>query len=130
MYRDGNEWKENWFNLPTDYEKSTGFYIIRGGKNIAEQGYHFSKPVYQRSSVHFILEGSVLFTQNGKTHRLDAKSIFFPFPQCKHEYKINPDCTSNLRMYWITFDGANISHVWDRIGLKPDVPFLSKKLDY
>lgn len=122
MQEEPLEFAERYFFTPTAFEKAGAVWPIRLGRNVAKPHYHIGPRTTTYYSLHFVLEGSGTYVQDGKSYALRRNDLFCLFPNRSHEYFAADD--DPLQMAWIAFDGKKALSILERLGIVPAVPFL------
>ena len=123
MKEDHHEFLDILFFTPSEFEKASGAWPLRIGRNIAKSNYHIGPRTTPYHYLLFVLEGEGSFIQNGQQYPLRAKDAFCLFPHVTHEYWTDPD--HPLQKIFIAFDGAYAAELLSRIGLSPENPYRS-----
>jgi AraC-like DNA-binding protein len=123
------EFKERWINIPNPYEQAFGLCVLLAGKNKAKPNYHIGPQICtKRFFCHFVLDGSVIVSQNNQVHQLKKGDLFVIFPDLPFEYWAEPS-ESPLRMFWFAFSGHIASQLLKRVGLLAETPCLRNQID-
>lgn len=126
-----HEFAEYLFHTPSDFEKTGGLWIIRAGRNKAKADYQVGPRMIECYSLHFIISGSATFLYGNDTVTLSKGDLFCLFPHQRYSYHVNASASdSDLRMYWLAFDGGHAQSVLKRLGLTPELPYLKSIQSY
>ncbi|WP_366294949.1 AraC family transcriptional regulator [Paenibacillus sp. AN1007] len=123
MKEDHQEFLDILFFTPSEFEKASGAWPLRIGRNIAKSSYHIGPRTTPYHYLLFVLEGEGTFIQNGQQYPLRARDAFCLFPHVTHEYWTDPE--QPLQKIFIAFDGPYAAELLSRIGLSPDNPYRS-----
>jgi AraC-like DNA-binding protein len=110
-----HEYAEHWFHNPTSVERSGGLWPIRAGHNEAKPNYKIGPRVITYFSVHFVLGGEGIFSQNETKKHIQAGDLFCLFPNQTHYYSSSSN--NPLKMFWLAFDGKQSIPLLNRIGV-------------
>lgn len=110
-----HEYAEHWFHNPTPVERAGGLWPIRAGHNKAKSNYKMGPRMITYYSIHFILDGEGLFSQNETNKKIQQGDLFCLLPNQTHQYSSNPD--RPLKMFWLAFDGKQVIPLLKRIGV-------------
>ncbi|MNW28452.1 AraC-like ligand binding domain protein [compost metagenome] len=120
MKEDHHEFLDIIFFTPSDFEKASGAWPIRIGRNIAKSNYHIGPRTSPYYYLLFILDGAGTFYQDGQVYPLRPRDIFCLFPHVTHEYETDP--AAPLRKIFMAFDGELAPQLLSRVGLTPESP--------
>jgi hypothetical protein len=97
-----------------------------GGEQFGKANYKIGPRFILYYSLHFVIEGKVLFSYGDKQETLNQGDFFCLFPHQTHQYRIHP-VGQPLKMFWLAFDGKQSAPLLNSIGLSSEMPCLRKK---
>lgn len=109
-------------HVPSAFETSGGFWLVRAGRNLAKPHYSVGPKQIGCYGFHFIMSGRLLLCFENKQVELQENDLFCLFPQMTYEYRCLPG--EPLRMIWLTMDGPQMRHIPAMIGLSPETPYV------
>lgn len=118
-----HEYAEHWFHNPTPVERSGELWPIRAGRNIAKPNYRIGPRLITYYSVHFVLEGEGMFSQNETKIRIQQGDLFCLLPNQTHYYSSDPH--KLLKMFWLAFDGKQSAALLKHFGITNYSPHVS-----
>lgn len=129
MQEFGHEFADVWLKLPSPLLQKGGMRIVRAGRNIAKPHYHVGPKIIECHSLHFIMEGELLFEYNGQRKHLKAGDLFCLFPYLPYSYRIH-DSGKPLRLMWLALEGSQVPEAVRSLHLSESEPFLENRLDF
>ena len=130
MIESGHEFIHSHFYTPTEIDHKGGLWLLKAGKNIAKPNYHVGPQITERYSLHFVLEGKVIYRFKGKNIKVGKGDIFALYPGINHEYKtLCNDPKSPLKMYWLDFAGPQALDFLQMAGIYSTSPYLKGRLN-
>lgn len=123
MHEYSHEYAEHLYHTPTSLQKHGGIIPIRIGYNEAKSNYRIGPRFIVYYSLHFVLEGSVLFRSNGQETQLSAGDVFILFPHELHEYLVDPNSPETLRLFWLAAEGKQMPLLIRKLGLNANLPY-------
>jgi AraC-like DNA-binding protein len=120
-----SEYADNWFNVPTDFEKSGGIWLVRAGINTAKANYEVGPKQIECFGLHFIMSGSAELEYDGHSVMMHKGDLFCLFPQMTYKYRTVP-AQPPLRMIWLTMDGPQTKTLLDMSGITQERPYRFK----
>lgn len=127
MREDHHEFLEIYYFTPSEFEKSGAAWPIRMGRNIVKPNYHMRPKAAPCYYLIFIMDGQGTFLQQGRTYPLRKHDMFALFPQVTREYYTDQE--KPLRQIFVAFDGKLAYQLLEKIGLTPDSPHISDRLN-
>ncbi|QHT61181.1 AraC family transcriptional regulator [Paenibacillus lycopersici] len=121
------QWIENHLFTPTSFERANAVWPARLGRNEAKPNYHVGPRFTPYYSLHYVVDGIGFFSQEDHTYSLKSGDLFCLFPHVSQEYYTSAE--HPLKLAWVAFDGRMAKDVLDRIGLRPESPYLSRPAD-
>lgn len=122
-----SEYAEYWFNVPTEFEKSGGIWLVRAGINTAKTNYEVGPKQIECFGLHFIIGGSAELEYDGQSITLHKGDLFCLFPQMSYKYRTVP-AQPPLRMVWLTMDGPQTKALLDMSGITQEQPYRLKAI--
>lgn len=113
------------YYTPGDLDKEGGIWPIRAGRSIAKPNYKVGPKRIECYSFHFVKEGSVRISFDGKQMDLQKGDMFCLFPGRTYFYNIIPSETT-LKLSWLALDGCRLRSLLELAGLMPERPYRLK----
>jgi AraC-like DNA-binding protein len=126
-----HEFVEHVYYTASEFEKRGGIWPVRAGRNVAKPTYSVGPRIIECYSFHFVKSGSVQLEYKDGNVTLKEGDLFCLYPHLKYQYKRFDSLVegySPLCMYWLAFNGVQVPHILDRLGLTRERPYLRNKV--
>ncbi|WP_186445949.1 AraC family transcriptional regulator [Paenibacillus cremeus] len=125
MKESHHEFADQWYNIPTPWQKLGGVWLVRAGRNEAKPHYRVGPRQIECYGLHFILEGKVRLTCEDQEKVLEKGDLFCLFPQRTYIYSCE---ATPLRMAWLALDGPQVPQLLEQLDLDATKPYARQKL--
>lgn len=121
------EFAENSYLLPDEFDIQSGIWAVRIGQNEAKSGYRAGPKSIEYYSLHFVSSGVVELEHGDGRVELSEGDLFCLFPQQTHSYRMIVS-DSPLQMIWVAFDGPQARALLSMIPVSATSPYAHKKI--
>ncbi len=101
---------------------------MRTGRSIAKPNYSVGPRVIEHYSIHFVLEGEMIFQQPKCKKHVKKWDMYCIFPNLPHRYYI-ANSKKTLRFLWISIQGRQVEALLHRLGVTSEQPHLPHVLN-
>jgi AraC-like DNA-binding protein len=121
MRENAREFFDTRMQVPTEFQKQSGLYLLRSGLNQAKPSYNVGPRMIDHYSFHFLIKGTLRLQDEHASYTLEAGTMFCLFPKVTYCYRKASD--KALALCWLAFDGALAPSVVAMMGMNEQRPY-------